>query len=151
LTISSYLAGLRAKVGSDLLLLPAVAVVLRDPGCRVLLVRDRDSGTWGLPAGSIEPSESPLGAARRELLEETGIDCHDLSLEAALGGESFRHTYPNGDVVEYAIFVYAGTVESPEGVVPRDSVEIAEARFFSRNDAPVLAMPYPGDLVWASD
>jgi 8-oxo-dGTP pyrophosphatase MutT (NUDIX family) len=150
-TISSYLAGLRAKVGSELLLLPAVAVVLRDPGGRVLLVRDRDSGTWSLPAGSIEPSEPPLVAARRELLEETGIDCHDLSLEAALGGESYRHTYPNGDAVEYAIFVYAGTVESADVVMPRDSVEIAEARFFSRSDAPVLALPYPGDLVWSFD
>lgn len=132
MTISPYLAGLRAKVGPALLLLPAVAVVLRDPSGRVLLVRDRDAGTWSLPAGSIEPSEGPHVAARRELLEETGIDCPDLALKAALGGEDFRHIYSNGDVVEYAIFVYAGTVPTPELLVPRDAVEVAEARFFSR-------------------
>lgn len=64
-------------------------------------------GTWSLRAGSIEPSESPLVAACREPLEEAGIDCHDFPLEAALGGERYRHTY-HGDVLAYAIFVYTG-------------------------------------------
>jgi ADP-ribose diphosphatase len=46
------------------------------PGKRILLVRQyrHAVGTflWELPAGRIEPRESPLAAARRELREETG-------------------------------------------------------------------------------
>lgn len=32
-----------------------------------------EGGTWGVPAGKIEPGESPKEAAIRELFEETGI------------------------------------------------------------------------------
>ena len=43
---------------------------------RVLLARQyryaAGQSLWELPAGRIDPGESPLGAARRELLEETG-------------------------------------------------------------------------------
>jgi 8-oxo-dGTP pyrophosphatase MutT (NUDIX family) len=148
LAVSPYLAGLRAKVGRDLLLLPAVALVIRDRSERLLLVRDRGSGSWGLPAGSIEPSESPEQAARRELREESGIDCDSLALAAGRGGREFRHRYPNGDVAEYSIFVYKGTVSGAEALTPSDGTEVAEARFFSRATAPRLALPYPEDLLW---
>ena len=148
MTMSPYLARLRAKVGTDLLLLPAVALVVRDGSGRLLLVKHRDTGAWGLPAGAVEPSETPSEAARRELLEESGIDCASLELVAGLGGRQFRHTYPNGDVVEYSIFVYAGTVPETAVPGPRDGAEIVEARFFARAAAPELALPYPEELLW---
>ena len=147
--ISPYLRRLREKVGSDLLLLPAVAVIVRNPIGGLLFVRDRESGTWGLPAGSVEPTESPSEAARRELKEECGIECRDLELIAGLGGEGFRHTYPNGHVVEYSIFVFAGIVPENLLALPQDGNEVAEARFFSREEAPVLSLPYPEEILWA--
>jgi 8-oxo-dGTP pyrophosphatase MutT (NUDIX family) len=56
----------------------AARVVCLDASYRVLLLRWRDpfDGTivWSLPGGGIEPGESPLAAARRELAEETGLD-----------------------------------------------------------------------------
>ena len=149
MTISPYLARLREKVGSDLLLLPAVAVIIRDESECLLLVRDRESRIWGLPAGSVEPSESPSEAAHRELHEESGIACRNLELVAALGGEGFRHTYANGHVVEYSIFVFAGVVPENSLPHPRDRKEVAEARFFSRKSAPVLSLPYPDEILWA--
>ena len=146
---SEYITRVRAGIGHNLLLLPAVAVVLHDPAGRLLLVREVDSGEWGLPAGSIEPAESPQDAARRELREETGIDCEDLALTEAVGGLDFRHTYPNGDEVEYSIFVFSGLGSGATALAPQDSEEVGEAAFFSRDDAPSLSLPYPQDLLWA--
>lgn len=54
----------------------AVAVLVAD-GRRVLGVRQRRvavaSDTWEIPAGLIDPGETPDQAARRELAEEVGL------------------------------------------------------------------------------
>ena len=57
----------------------AVRVVVTDAAGRVLLLRTRDASApeagewWELPGGGIEPGETYVEAARRELLEEVGI------------------------------------------------------------------------------
>lgn len=54
--------------------LAALAVTLR--GDQVLLARRRnppDAGLWGFPGGHVDPGETALQAAARELREETGV------------------------------------------------------------------------------
>ncbi len=51
----------------------SVAVLIRDEKRRVLLEKRRDCGLWGLPGGRIEPGESVVQAACREIFEETGF------------------------------------------------------------------------------
>ncbi|WP_328861248.1 NUDIX hydrolase [Streptomyces sp. NBC_00306] len=46
--------------------------VMREDG-RLLAIRRADNGTWELPGGVLELSESPEAGVRREVLEETGI------------------------------------------------------------------------------
>lgn len=57
---------------------PAVRVICLDAACRVLVLRWRDpvdgAWLWEPPGGGIEPGETPVAAARRELMEETGLD-----------------------------------------------------------------------------
>lgn len=61
----------------------AARVVVVDPDDRLLLVQVRlDHWSprllWITPGGGLEPGESHLQGARRELWEETGIDAPDL-------------------------------------------------------------------------
>ncbi|GAB3590653.1 NUDIX domain-containing protein [Angustibacter peucedani] len=37
----------------------------------------KDDGAWSVPKGELEPGEEPLAAARREFVEELGIDVPD--------------------------------------------------------------------------
>ena len=64
---------------------------------------------------------------------------------AALGGEAFRQTYPNGDRVEFTVCVFACEVET---FVPVALDGEADAfRWVAPDDVPALLdLPYPPEL-----
>ena len=89
-----FIVELRRKIGHDPLWLPGcTAVVLREG--RVLLGRRSDNGNWGLITGIVEPGEDPGVAARRECLEETGVEVSVDHLVQVKAGQEV--TFPNGD------------------------------------------------------
>ena len=54
-----------------------VVVLSRYRG-KILLSRHRDRSTWETQGGHIEPGETPMAAARRELYEESGAVDFDI-------------------------------------------------------------------------
>ena len=99
---SPYIRALRARIGRGLVLLPSVAAVIHDPDGRLLLQRKPGAEGWSLPAGGIEPGESPEDALRREVLEEIGRAVRTARLLDVVGGKAYRHSDPNGDRLSFA-------------------------------------------------
>jgi ADP-ribose pyrophosphatase len=73
-----------------------VTIVAVTPQTRILLVRQFRVAvaavTLELPAGHIDPGETPEQAARRELVEETGYTADEFKLLAALSPSVARFT-----------------------------------------------------------
>jgi 8-oxo-dGTP pyrophosphatase MutT (NUDIX family) len=120
--MSPYLRGIRQRIGNDLLLLPAVSVLIWDDDGRLLLVRGADTGTWQMIGGAVEPGESPWDAGRRETAEETGLEVSLGGIRAVIGGPRFQHTYPNGDQVAFVSTVFDARIVSGTPVPDHDEV-----------------------------
>jgi 8-oxo-dGTP pyrophosphatase MutT (NUDIX family) len=102
--ISAYLKALRQSIGTELVLMPGVAALIRDDEGRLLLIRRSDNGRLSFPAGVIDPGETAARAVRREVFEETGLDVEPVALAGVLGPR--RSVYENGDQVEYTVAVF---------------------------------------------
>ncbi len=97
-------------------------VVLRDDA--VLLVRrgkPPNIGSWTLPGGAQEIGETAETAARRELLEETGIAVGPLQLAAAV--DSIRRDADGRVQYHYTIIDFCGRWVSGEPIAGTDVTE----------------------------
>lgn len=59
--------------GDDRLTASVTVAVFIERGERLLMVRKKNTGLWGLPAGHLHPGETITDAARREATEEAGV------------------------------------------------------------------------------
>lgn len=146
--MSPYYQALRDKVGTSLLLIPSVAAVIRNDEGRLLL-QEKSAEVWSLPAGAIEPGETPEAAVRREVLEETGLAVEPVRVLRVFGGSEFRCVYANGDVVEYTVVLYRCRVlEQTDGAIDPETKSL---RYFSEAQMPNLSMPYPRSELFSGD
>jgi len=82
------------------------AILVLDSAERLLMLKRSDSGCWGLPGGATEPGEVVEDAAKRETLEEAGIEVGEMSLFNVFSGQELFYRYPNGDEVYNVTIIY---------------------------------------------
>ena len=59
----------------------AVCLLVRNKSGEILAVsRKNNPNDFGLPGGKVDPGETPVGAAAREMMEETGLTAKNLKL-----------------------------------------------------------------------
>ena len=105
------------------------ACAIFDGGGRVLLVRHSYGRlNWELPGGAGDPGEAPDDTARRELLEETGLE----SPITQLTGVYFELDLGHGPIVH---FVFRCAWDPELAPVP-SSPEIADVAFWPQDDLP---------------
>jgi 8-oxo-dGTP pyrophosphatase MutT (NUDIX family) len=92
----------------------SVAIFCRNEGA-LLLIRHRRLGSWLPVGGEIEPGETPLEAARRELLEETGLVGHfpaGLGVDGTPPGLIGYEEHPAGSKGLHMNFAFVAKVGS---------------------------------------
>lgn len=139
--MTSYLMKLRGLVGNRLLLVPSVAAIIHDQDGNLLLQEKASGEGWSLPAGAIEPGETPQEAIIREVMEETGLTVAPTTILGVFGGTEFRYTYPNGHQVEYVVTLFKCEVLADQDFWTDNETRSLE--YFARDDMPPLALPYP--------
>lgn len=102
----NYFDELRKLVGHRPLLMVGATVLVLDKEDRLLLLKRSDNNNWGPPGGAMEPGELIEETARREILEETGLQISAISLFAIFSGPEQYYRYPNGDEVHIVAIVY---------------------------------------------
>lgn len=129
---TGYVARIREKIGSDLLMLHAVSILVFDAEGRVLLAQPRGADIWITVGGGVEIDETPAEAAMREFWEETGAQVRITRVLGVFGGPDFRVTYPNGDAVAYTSVAFEGELVS--GIPAPDGDELAQLAWFSPDE-----------------
>ena len=115
-----------------------VAIVTREAKPRVLLIRrkkDPFALNWAMPGGFVDENERLADAARRELVEETGVRVSDLEQLYTVGDPGRD---PRGWTVSV---VYLAQVD-PDALKPVAADDAGEVGWFLLDALPPLAFDH---------
>jgi len=123
----------------------AGALIRREDG-RVLLIYHGEAEAWGPPGGGHEPGETLEETARREVHEETTVECRIVDVFHAERKRFVDETDPErrGYLLE-AIFEAAYVSGTPDAT---DDDEVTDARWFDGPPADVDRRAAPGSGAW---
>lgn len=117
-----------------------------DKDWRVLLIQRGGwpyKGSWALPGGFMDVHESAAEAARRELLEETGLQVN-VPVLWPLEARSAPGRDPRGRCVSLP---YVGFVTLPQDLVVKAGDDAAKAQWFKLKDALKLSLAFDHELI----
>jgi len=121
-----------------------IAAACKTADDKWLLIRRADTGTWGLPGGTVEWGETLRNALERELLEEAGVE--ELTMDRVVGVYSRPDRDPRFHAVTVLVLCRVGAAVRP----PMNPLEIRDVRAFADADLPSpLAMSGEDFLVAA--
>ena len=130
-----YISELRKHIGHNPLISAGTTVaVIKDK--QILLNLRSDTKTWGIPGGSLEVGETLEETAKRELKEETNLDCDNFTLLNVFSGNDFYFKYPNEDELYSVIALYlADDFKGSLKITDDESIDLS---FFSKSELPNL-------------
>ncbi|MBQ7358489.1 MAG: NUDIX hydrolase [Lachnospiraceae bacterium] len=106
----------------------AVAVVIFNEKNDILFIHNRRYTVghleWEIPAGKIETGEDIESAAKREAVEETGCELHDLKYLCSQN--------PCNGMSDALVHVFAARVSAESDI--QDTDEVSSKRWFSREE-----------------
>jgi ADP-ribose pyrophosphatase YjhB (NUDIX family) len=105
----------------------------------LLLERRVDAPLWSMIGGDLSDTETLAEALEREVREETGLVVSDYELFGTFSDPTRIVSYPDGNVIRIASFVYSVAVESFDSL--RASSESEELRFFPKIELLGLELP----------
>lgn len=106
---------------------------------QILLQQRSDNKCWGYHGGKIEMGEIVEEAAKRELLEETGLVAHRLDLFGVFSGPDLHHVYPDGNEVDIIDIVF--TCNDFSGELRRQESEVDGLKWFPFSEIPENISP----------
>lgn len=122
------------------------AIIYREinESVRFLLIKNKRSAHWGFPKGHLEKGEDAIAAARREVLEETGIhiDIHD--------GFEGMSEYKIRNTINKKVSIFVGTTDDTKTIIQEAEIddyvwltyEKAMAQLRYENDKTILEGAY---------
>ncbi len=113
-----------------------VRAIVLDPAGRVALVRHTYRSGWYLPGGGVDRGESMAAAARREVVEEAGIE--PVTIDRILGVFHSRHEGKDDHVALFLAHAGDGAWQRIRAADPR---EIEEAAWFAPDALPEGTSP----------
>lgn len=111
---------------------PVVDIIIELQGGIVLIERAHPPHGWALPGGFVDEGEPLWAAARREALEETGLDVD-------LGEQFYCYSAPDRDPRQHTVSTVF--IASAQGT-PRGADDARRAAVFALDELPPLAFDH---------
>lgn len=108
------------------------------PDGRIVLIRRRDNGKWGLPGGMVNWGQDIYTTVQRELAEETGLELAKLRRLVGI------YSAPDRDPRIHSICIVV-EVEAQGTMDIQDTLEISEVKAFEPSAIPIGNLSHDHD------